>query len=94
MSKMLTLLGCVLIETRLVHHRQNQSRLILILPGLVGITHRADPVGLDEDHLGDAFVGVDLRGEGGGVGNFDRDLAPIGWMENRWASPARSSPSL
>jgi hypothetical protein len=53
--------------------------LILVLPALVGVAHGADAVGLEEDHLGDAFVGVDLGGQRGGVADLDGHLAaPLG----------------
>ena len=39
-----------------------------------GVSHLTLLVPLEEEHLGDSLVGVDLRRQRGGVGDFDRDV--------------------
>src|SRR5688572_20916840 len=63
----------------LVHLGQGQAGLVLILACLVGVTGGTDALALEEDELCDALVGVDLGRQGGGVGDFEGDLAlPLG----------------
>src|SRR5437667_12076315 len=65
--------------------RQGDSRLSLILAFLVLIADLAfvSLVGREEQHLGNPFVGVDPRGEGGRVRNLQRDeTLPLG-LERR-----------
>ncbi len=53
--------------------------LVLILTFAVGVADLADFVGLEEEDLAEAFVGVDARGQGCGVGDFEGDEAlPLG----------------
>ncbi len=47
--------------------------MILILALLVGVADGADAVGFDEDHLGDAFVGVNLGRQRRGIADLHRD---------------------
>ena len=66
-----------------VDAREGESLLILILAALVGVADGADAIRLQKQHLCDAFVGVDARGQWGGVGDFDCHLpAPLG-LEGR-----------
>src|ERR1700682_4284180 len=62
---------------------QRDALLALIFAATVLVRGLADFVGLEEDHLRDAFVGVDLRGQRGGVGELQRDKTfPLG-LERR-----------
>ncbi len=60
---------------RLIHPRQCQARLVLILALLVRVADRARPLAFQEDQLRDALVRVDLGGQRGRVADFERDLA-------------------
>jgi hypothetical protein len=55
--------------------RQCDAVLALVFAAAIFVGGLADFVGLEEDDLGDAFVGVDFGGEGGGVGEFEGDVA-------------------
>src|SRR5690349_7069582 len=57
--------------------RQGDTDLALVLAATVAIRRFADVVGrgLEEDHLRDAFVRVDLRGQRRRVREFERDKA-------------------
>src|SRR5689334_13913254 len=52
---------------------QGELRLRLVLALLVGVRDLAVLVALEEEHLGDALVGVDLRGQRRGVGDLEGD---------------------
>ena len=58
-----------------VDSRESQAALILILAAFVCVTGRANAIGLEKQHLCNAFVGINLCWEGSGIGNFNRDLA-------------------
>src|SRR6185436_4638111 len=63
--------------------RQGQALLPLILALLVRVRHLALFVALEEEHLRDPFVRVDLRGERRGVRDLEGDVAlPLG-LERR-----------
>src|SRR5581483_8842498 len=47
---------------------QRDALLALVLAAAVLVGSLADFVGLEEDHLRHTFIGVDLRGQGRGVG--------------------------
>ena len=48
-------------------------------PFAVGVADLADLVGLEEEDLAEAFVGIDARGQRRGVGDFEGDEAfPLG----------------
>src|SRR6266566_985857 len=49
---------------------QRDALLTLILATAVLVRGLADFVGLEEDHLRDALVGIDFRGQRSGVGKF------------------------
>jgi len=49
--------------------RQRHAGLPLVLAAAIAVRGFADLVGLQEQHLRDAFVGVDLRRQGRGVGD-------------------------
>src|SRR3977135_1592473 len=54
---------------------QRDALLALIFAAAVLVRGLADFVGLEEDHLRDALVGVDLRGQRSRVGKLQRDIA-------------------
>ena len=58
-----------------LHLRQGDAALTLVFAAAVFVARFADVVRFEEDDLGDAFVGVDLCGEWGGVGELERDVA-------------------
>ena len=53
------------------HKRQRDAALVLVLARLVLVAGAALGLGLEEEDLRDAFAGVDLRRERGGVGGED-----------------------
>src|SRR5262249_58055967 len=55
---------------------QGQALLVLVLALLVRVAGAADRLGAEEQDLGDALVGVDLRRQRRRVADLDRDLAP------------------
>src|SRR6185295_17755042 len=58
---------------------QRDALLPLVLATAVLVRGLAHLIGLEEDHLRDAFVGVDLRGQRRRVGELERDEAlPFG----------------
>src|ERR1700682_1088226 len=62
---------------------QRDALLALIFAAAILVRGLADFVGLEEDHLRDALVGVNLRRQRGGVGELQRDKAlPLG-LEGR-----------
>src|SRR5436305_9344607 len=61
---------------KLINFGQRQPTLILIFPALIRITLRTSPLALEENQLGNPLIGINLGRQGGGVGNFQRDLAP------------------
>src|SRR5438132_7724634 len=62
---------------------QRDALLTLIFAAAVLVRGLADFVGLEEDHLRNALVGVDFRGQRRGVGKLQRDIAfPLG-LERR-----------
>src|SRR5581483_1835265 len=64
--------------------RQRDALLALVLAAAILVRGFANLVGLEEDHLRDAFVGIDLRGQRRGVGELERDVAfPLG-LEGRY----------
>ena len=52
---------------------QDNRLLVLVLALLVSVGDFALLVGFEEQHLGDAFVGVDASGQGRGIGDFECD---------------------
>src|ERR1700730_1036021 len=61
--------------------RQCYSPLSHVLATAIPIGRRADFIGLEKQHLRDAFVGVDLGGQWRGVGKLERDVAfPLGFQ--------------
>src|SRR5260221_2533151 len=61
--------------------RQCDAALALILAGLVAVGDLAGLVALQEQELRRALVGVDLRGQRRGVGEFERNVAfPLGFQ--------------
>src|SRR6266851_3497458 len=54
---------------------QRDALLPLIFATAVLVRGLADFVGLEEDHLRDALVGVDFCGQRSGVGKLQRDIA-------------------
>ena len=54
---------------------QQDALLVLIFAFAVGIRDFANLVALEEEHLGDAFIGVDFGGQRSGVGDFEGDKA-------------------
>src|SRR3979411_2099413 len=53
--------------------RQHDSLLRLILAFTVRVTHLAHFISLEENDLAQTLVGVDLRRQGCGVGDLERD---------------------
>src|ERR1700720_2471810 len=51
------------------------ERLALILAAAVLVRGLADFIGLEEDHLRDTFVGVDLGRQWRGIGELQRNVA-------------------
>src|SRR5581483_6576326 len=63
--------------------RQGDALLSLVLAAAVAVRNLAHLVGLDEDDLGDALVGIDLGGQRRRVGELERHVAlPLG-LERR-----------
>ena len=61
--------------------RQCDAALALVLPAAVLVRGLADLVRFEEQHLRDAFVRIDLRGQRRGVGELERDVAfPLGFQ--------------
>src|ERR1700687_379843 len=59
--------------------RQHDPLLRLVFAFAVSVADFADFVGLEEEDLAQAFVGVDTSREGRGVGDFEGDEAfPLG----------------
>ncbi len=59
---------------------QCDAALVHVFAGFVGVAGFAGAIALEKEELADAFVGVDAGGEGGGVADFDGDLAfPFGF---------------
>src|SRR4029434_886926 len=62
---------------------KRDALLPLVLAAAVLVRHLADLVGLEEDHLGHTFVGVDLRRKRRGVRELERHVPfPLG-LERR-----------
>ena len=57
--------------------RQRDALLTLVLPAAIAVGSLADVirVGLEEDHLRDSLIGVNLGRQRRGVGKFERDEA-------------------
>src|SRR5258706_6703500 len=53
---------------------ERHALLALVLAAAIGVRGLAHLVGLEEEHLGDALVGVDLRRERRGVGKLEGDV--------------------
>src|SRR5262245_31996458 len=69
--------------SRALQARQRDPHLLLVLPGLVLVGDLAHLRGLEEHHLRDALVGVDLRRQRRGVADLERHEAlPLG-LERR-----------
>src|SRR4026208_1405529 len=67
----------------LLNARQGDAALSLVLAAAVAIRGLAQLVGLDEDRLRHALVGVDARRKWRGVGELERDVSfPLG-LERR-----------
>src|SRR5678815_4521776 len=63
--------------------RQRDALLPLVLAAAVLVGRLADFVRFEEQHLRDALVRIDLRGQRRGVGELERDVAfPLG-LERR-----------
>src|SRR6185369_15685351 len=58
-----------------LHLRQRHAALSLVFAAAIFVRGFADFVGFEEDHLGDALVGVDLCGQWRGVGELERYVA-------------------
>ena len=67
----------------LIHARQGQAALILVFALLVRVARRAHAFALEKYELRDPLVGVNLRRQGGGVADFQRDLAAPLWLDRR-----------
>src|SRR4051794_21704327 len=66
---------------RCLELRQSHPGLLLVLPLLVGVAGLADVIviGLEEQNLADAFVGVDLGREGRRIADLEGHVAfPLG----------------
>ena len=62
-----------------IHLGQDQARLVLVLAGFVGVADLAGLLRLEENHLGDAFVGINLRGQRRRVADLNgHPAAPLG----------------
>src|SRR3977135_437063 len=62
---------------------QRHASLALVLATAIAVRGSAHLVGFEKQHLRDAFVGVDLRGERRGVGKFQRDVTfPLGFQRS------------
>src|SRR4029079_16259923 len=63
--------------------RQRDTALALVLSGLVAVRDLARLVAFEEQHLGDAFVRIDLRRQRRGVADLERHVTlPLG-LERR-----------
>src|SRR3954454_2974412 len=62
------------LRSGLLDSRQRNAALSLVLAAAVAIRRLARFVGLDKDHLRDAFVRVDARRKRRGVGELERDV--------------------
>ena len=58
-----------------LHLRQRDAALALVFAAAIFVGGFADFVGFEEDHLRDAFVSVDLRGQWCRVGELERHVA-------------------
>jgi len=55
--------------------RKRDAALSLVLSAAVGVRNLTFLVGFEEEHLGDALIGVDLGGQGRGVGELQGHVA-------------------
>ncbi len=81
--RVLLMIWSAVAERKSVDARECQAGLILILAALVCVTYGADVLGSQEDHLGDAFIGVNLGWKRRGIADFDGDLAAPLWLKRR-----------